>query len=101
MDHMGRMRGNDSRNERVAIERISHSDRGTQSAQLGLLAPGSGERGDLVAGGHERADERTTDRSRSTSDEDVHESFLSRAMRSARPEPSASVTASSTAVMAK
>ena len=102
MNDVCRMRGLDGRDQGLAIQGVGNGHGGAQRAQVVLLARGPGQRGDLMSRGDERAHEGNADGSRSTCNKDVHDTvFLSRARRIARPEPSASVRASRTAVVAK
>ena len=85
----------------IAIQRIGHSDGCAERVQLLLLARRTGQRDHLMPCGREGAHEGHTNRSGSTSNKYLHDTvLLSRARLIARPEPSISVSASRTAVVA-
>src|SRR4029453_8681459 len=95
---MGRFNGGD---QRLAVQRVGHSGCCAKRLQLFAFTRRTAQSSDLMSRRDERANEGYADGTRPACDEDIHEVLLSRARRMARPQASASVTTSRTAVVAK
>ena len=101
MNDVRRMSGLDGRDQRVAVQRVGHRRSRAQRAKLRLLASRTGQRCHVMTSGNERAHEGMPIAPVPPATKTFMITFLSRTRRSARPDPASSVTASSTAVVAK